>query len=179
MIDIVREAWAQTCTAAHAGVVPLDFEAAFLALAADDIEHAELTAAGREAAAREIDRRLTERRTVLANVRIIDGRCPDRMDLRQVRLMWRHREAGWIRYAICPTREHGWLAKINIDLDFARGGLGRRGLGYLTARYPKATWTTSGQQLHARGFWSAMQDESAAGWTQISGPCPDGWNPMS
>jgi hypothetical protein len=179
MIDIIREAWGQTCEAALSGTAPLDFEAFFLARATDGLRRAELSAAGKEAAVKEIDKRLGDRREVLANVRIFDRRCPDRGDLRRVSLMCLHREVGMIQYQICPAREHGWLAKINIDLDFARGGLGRRGLDYLSARYPGATWTTSGQQPHARGFWSTMQGESAAGWTPLKETCPHGWNPMA
>jgi hypothetical protein len=178
MIDIVKEAWGQTCTAAHTGGVPLDFEASFFTRATEDIKRAKLAAAAQQAAIEEIDRRLAERRTVLARVRLIDSRCSGRGDSRQVRLMWLHRQVGMIEYAICPAREHGWLAKINIELDYARGGLGRRGLAYLMARYPKATWTTSGQMSHARGFWSTMQSESDAGWTQLRGSCPHGWNPL-
>jgi hypothetical protein len=178
MIEIVNEAWGRTCSAALAGGVPLDFEASFLACVTDDVQQAHLSSAGQAAALREIEKRLAERHAVLANARPIEGRCRDRGDLREVRFMWLHREAGFIKYAICPAREHGWLAKINIELDFARGGLGRRGLGYLTTRYPKAAWTTSGPQSHARGFWSTMQAESTAGWGKHSGPCSHGWNPV-
>lgn len=176
MIEVIREAWGQTCEAALAGVAPLDFEAFFLDRAMDDVQRAGLSTAGQQAAAKEIDRRLVDRRTVLANVRFVEGLRPEYRDLRRVRLMWRHREAGMVQYELCPAREHGWLAKINIELDLARGGLGRRALGYLTTRYPNSTWTTAGQMTYARGFWSTMQDESDAGWTQIKGsPCEHGW----
>ena len=178
MNAIVREAWQQTIAEALAGNGPLDFEADFLARSTDAVENGDLTDAGRQAAEKEIYRRLTARRTVLRNVRLFEGRSPDRGHLRQLNMMWRHVDAGLIQYEICPARGHGWLGKINIELDYLRGGLGRRGLNYLTTRYPKATWTTSTQMSGARGFWTTMQNKETGGWSPRGGSCCHGWDTL-
>ena len=178
MISIVHEAWQQTTGAALDGVAHLDFEAHFVTQAAKNMRAADLSEGARQAAGREIERRLSDRRAVLSNVRLFEERSPDRGHLRQVAMRWRHVDAGMIQYEICPEREHGWIAKITIDSDYLRGGLGRRGLAYLTARYSKANWTTSTQMSGARGFWATMQDQQAGGWTPRQGACTHGWDPL-
>jgi GNAT superfamily N-acetyltransferase len=160
-----REAMAGTLRVADA----YDYEALARQALASLFAEEETEGVVRVEATRRVEARLAWRRAALAAVQVVE-REVEGLD-HPAELMLDGVQVGKLHYRVCTRCGAGQVAKLSIDDDLRRGGLGSRALGYLRDRYPDVQWTTTSQTSDAaQQFWRDDRTQ-AGGWPRGSFRC--------